>query len=191
MSAAPSVPGLRLPSLPAVVMGVARLLLSTIRFAKPWTTYLPFAELVLLGCSRSNSFDGKMCHLQGTARSPCYGNPKSDLSPFLRNVNSVIIGEWVDEEDPNDVAKAGETFPVTYEVTNRGTTTLLDFCITDEKYGDTCLGCTVSGDGNLPPDESFDCTIDAPVSLSRLVSIFRAQYHVVLQGLSRIEENQV
>lgn len=91
-----------------------------------------------------------------------------DVSPFIGFVNSVVTGELIGGEDPNGVAKAGEMFARTYNVTNEGTTTLSSLCITDEKFGATCLECAVSDDVKLPPGESFVCTAASVVSDSRL-----------------------
>lgn len=86
---------------------------------------------------------------------------------YTHHVSSVVTGEWIDGEDNNDVANAGETLTRTYSVTNGGTTTLSSLCVTDEKFGADCLACTVSDDGELPPGESFVCTIPSVVSCSR------------------------
>ncbi|CAN0509164.1 unnamed protein product, partial [Scytosiphon promiscuus] len=46
----------------------------------------------------------------------------------------------------------------TYNITNEGTTSLTNFCITDGKFGDDCLSCIVSNDGDLPPGGLGVCT---------------------------------
>ncbi len=67
------------------------------------------------------------------------------------------------------MANADETLFRTYNVTNGGTTTLAEICVTDKKFGiDECLACIVSDDGHLPPGEYFDCTIASTVSRVRL-----------------------
>lgn len=80
------------------------------------------------------------------------------------HATSVVTGEWLDGDDNNGVANAGETLTRTYTVENGGTTTLSSICVTDEKFGDDCLSCTVSNNGELPPGELFVCTVSSLVS---------------------------
>ncbi|CAM9905899.1 unnamed protein product, partial [Ectocarpus sp. 13 AM-2016] len=66
-----------------------------------------------------------------------------------------VNGDWVDGEEGHHVA--GETLTRTYNVTNKGTTTLSNVCVIDEKFGEDCLACVVSDNGKLPPGDSFVC----------------------------------
>lgn len=97
---------------------------------------------------------------------------KCDSFPSLRYANSDVTGEWIDRTEPNDVAKAGDTFRRSYTVTSEGTTTLSDICITDEKFGSDCLECTVPDDAKLQPGEFFVCAVASLVSLLRRVGFF-------------------
>lgn len=100
--------------------------------------------------------------------------------PPPRHASSVVTAEWVDGDDNNGLANAGETLMRTYTVENGGTTTLSNLCVTDEKFGADCLACTVSNNGELSPAESFVCTVPSLVScldwltahLQRLSSIW-------------------
>lgn len=73
----------------------------------------------------------------------------------------------MDGEENNQLADAGETLMRTYNVSNEGTTTLSELCITDEKFGVDCLACAVLDDGQLPPGTYFECTVSSAVSRSR------------------------
>lgn len=71
-------------------------------------------------------------------------------------------------EGNTTVPNAGEALTRTYNVTNEGTTTLSNVCVTDDKLGAECLACTVPGDGELPPGGLMVCTIHSSVSHLRL-----------------------
>lgn len=64
-------------------------------------------------------------------------------------------GVWVDS-DVNGYSNVGESITFTFIVSNSGTKTLHEFCVTNSKLGAGCLTCSSPV---VPPGESFSCAI--------------------------------
>lgn len=64
---------------------------------------------------------------------------------------------WTDGDEGNKFADVGKSITFTYEVTNEGTKTLVEFCLFDYNLGDTCLDCP-AGTGSIFPGDSFFCS---------------------------------
>ncbi|CAM9435662.1 unnamed protein product, partial [Pylaiella littoralis] len=71
------------------------------------------------------------------------------------SVNLASNGVWVDS-DVNGYSNVGESITFTFIVSNSGTKTLHEFCVTDSKLGAGCLTCSSPV---VPPGESFSCAI--------------------------------
>lgn len=73
---------------------------------------------------------------------------------------------WTDSTDLNGLPNAGEMTTRTYIIINRGTTTLSNFCVTDQKFGASCLDCAVQNNAQLLPNAEFMCEVESEVSYS-------------------------
>ncbi|CAM9789547.1 unnamed protein product, partial [Ectocarpus sp. 6 AP-2014] len=91
---------------------------------------------------------------------------KTVALPGTPSTTIAVNGDWVDGEEGHHVA--GETLTRTYNVTNRGTTTLSNVCVIDEKFGEDCLACVVSDNGKLPPGDSFVCSFASLVTQAEI-----------------------
>ncbi|CAM9230892.1 unnamed protein product [Scytosiphon promiscuus] len=112
-------------------------------------------NIFTMSASRSGSSDGLDVGDSASNIVPLPGTPVVAIA---------VTGEWMDGEENNAVPNAGETLMRTYNITNEGTTSLTNVCITDGKFGDDCLSCTVSNDGDLPPGGLGVCTIPSSIT---------------------------
>ncbi|CAM9777771.1 unnamed protein product, partial [Sphacelaria rigidula] len=112
--------------------------------------------------SGSKSNTGKVTSLSPTGDS--VGDTSEDrvLLTGTASMTLGISGKWTDGTDGDGLANVGETIGRTYTISNDGTTTLYNICITDEETGDQCVDC----DDELAPGAEARCEVTSLVSSS-------------------------
>lgn len=72
--------------------------------------------------------------------------------------------EWRDGAEADELPNVGENITLTIQVSNSGTTTLSEFCITGDRLFDGCQECQAPE--TLAPEELFTCSLDFKVGIS-------------------------
>lgn len=81
----------------------------------------------------------------------------TSLTHCLLSLPADVQGEWTDGGMKDGLANVNETVSFNYKISNIGSTSLLDFCLTDANLGNGCLECMSPGTGIVAPRDSFTC----------------------------------